>query len=366
MRVTVADLRDVLEEAFPAQWAEPWDRVGLLAGDPAAEVRGVLVTLDPTVESVSRAVDVGANVLLTHHPAFLEAPERPLPGSPKGGGALFAALHSQVSLLCAHTNLDRAPRGADSLPEALGLPDGEPLESSLQPVSHITVYGPAESEADIASAMSAAGAGRIGEYRESAFSSAGVGSYRVPQDGEPYQGMPGEHSHTSESRLEMVCDPAAAAAVVARAAAAHPYEEPLVVVTPGHIARGAARMGRVTGIDPVTLAHLAGSVGTRLGCVPRVWGTPERTISRVATATGSGGSLIADALRVKADVLVTGEVRYHDALDAMTAGLAIIEAGHDMTEWPLVPVLADAVRTTAGIDPARVVVDEPARRWWTP
>jgi len=63
-----------------------------------------------------------------------------------------------------------------------------------------------------------------------------------------------------------------------------------------------------------------------------------------------------------ADVLFGGEVRYHDALDAVGNGLAIIEAGHDATEWPLVRVLADVTRTVLG---ESGVVEEPAHAgWW--
>ena len=86
-------------------------------------------------------------------------------------------------------------------------------------------------------------------------------------------------------------------------------------------------------------------------------------MERIAVANGSAGSLIGDALR-SADTLVAGEVRYHDALTASAKGLAIIEAGHDATEWPIVRVLADAVReVAAGVVP--VTEETPACGWWT-
>ncbi len=81
---------------------------------------------------------------------------------------------------------------------------------------------------------------------------------------------------------------------------------------------------------------------------------------RVAVGNGSAGSLVPDALRA-ADVLVAGEVRYHDALSAVAGGLSIIEAGHDATEWPLVGILARLIRES-GIE----VIEEPAATgWWT-
>ena len=77
--------------------------------------------------------------------------------------------------------------------------------------------------------------------------------------------------------------------------------------------------------------------------------TPTTPLARVATATGSAGSLVGDALATGAQALVAGEVRYHDALDAVESGLAIIELGHDVSEWPLVGLLADAVRAHPGL-----------------
>src|SRR5512145_2263389 len=73
--VTVGALASALERRLPAQWAEEWDRVGLVIGDPKARATGVLVTLDATAEAVQRAVQRGASVLVTHHPPYLDVPE---------------------------------------------------------------------------------------------------------------------------------------------------------------------------------------------------------------------------------------------------------------------------------------------------
>jgi putative NIF3 family GTP cyclohydrolase 1 type 2 len=86
----------------------------------------------------------------------------------------------------------------------------------------------------------------------------------------------------------------------------------------------------------------------------------------VACGTGSAGSLIGDALAAGAQALIGGEVRYHDALEALEAGLAVVELGHDVTEWPLVRLLEDAVRSVTQID-QRTVHTLPAKPgWWTP
>ncbi len=362
--VDVRRIVEAIHEAFPAHWAEPWDKVGLLCGDPSAQVTGVFVSLDPTAETIARALAAGANVVATHHPAFLES-QAPIAGRGSRGIAWEAARHG-VSLIAAHTNLDRAPSGATALGEALGLPLGEPLERSMQSLTHIAVFVPSDSADSVRVAMTLAGAGRIGEYQGCSFTAEGTGRFVPLAGASPCIGTIATPSQVSEERIEAVCDPTQSDSVVARIVDAHPYEEPLIVVTPVKIARGSARLGRICDVAPCDLRDIVEQVAFRLDCAPRVWGAAGSKISRVATASGSAGGLLPDAIAASADVLIAGEVRYHDALEAVAQRVCVIEVGHDVSEWPLVPVLADAIRKAPGLDSASVTVDSPTRRWWLP
>jgi dinuclear metal center YbgI/SA1388 family protein len=364
MSTRVADVVRAVHEAFPPDWAEPWDVVGLLAGDPDASVDRVFVSLDPTLQTLDRAIDAGAQVLLTHHPSFLKPAERLVPAA---AGVSFAAVAAGVALVAAHTNLDRAPAGASVLPGMIGLTECTPLEDPALPVALVTVFVPASHEVQVAEAMAAAGAGRIGDYRQCSFSASGTARFTPTPASDPYVGSAGEPSMAGEVRLEMVAPPGKAAAVRAAARVSHPYEEPLIVVTDATIARGEARMGRVGRLPArVALDAFAHTVAGAFGVVPRVWGARDSSIEVVATATGSAGSLVPAAMRSGADVLLAGEVRYHDAQAARESGLCVIEIGHDVSEWPLVPVLAEAARSASGLDPEMVLVDEPGAAWWTP
>jgi putative NIF3 family GTP cyclohydrolase 1 type 2 len=368
---TVADLVATLLDAFPSQWAEPWDRVGLLAGDPAALAGPVLVSLDASLGSLARAREAGARTLLTHHPAYLEPP---LP-TPDFGPArvVFEAVRDGIALVNCHTNLDRAPAGADALPLAAGLRIVDTLESSSQPMDLVTVYVPADAAEAVTAAMAAAGAGRLGEYDECSFSGGGVGRFSPREGARPQAGEPAAAPHAvgagltaPESRVEMVAPHGRGAGVAAAAQAVHPYEEPLIVTSEVVIARHTARLGRLAEpMRSLTLQELAGQVGAALTSTPRFWGDPDLPIGLIATASGSGGGMVRDALAAGASVLLTGELRYHDAVNALEAGLALIEAGHDATEWPLVPVLAGVAARTAGMKREDVTMDERPIQWRT-
>lgn len=365
--VSVSDIERAVAQAFPIEWAEEWDRVGLLAGDPRREVTGVVLALDPTREAVARTIELGANVLVTHHPAFLKTPDWLTPGR-GAAGIIFAALDGGVALVNAHTNLDRAPAAGLLLPNALGLEPMRPVERSTMPMSLVTVFAPQAAAESIIAAMAGAGAGRVGEYRDCSFTSPdGTGTFTPPASANPSAGTAGQESSAVEVRIEMVAPRSRARGVVGAARGAHPYEEPLIVVADVEIGRSSARMGMLTRApEGLTLQDLATRARSVFGITPVVWGNPEYLLTRIVTATGSAGSLIGDVLASGAQALVAGEVRYHDALDAVEMGLAVLELGHDVSEWPLVDLLADAVRTTPGLDPADVHVLPATPGWWTP
>jgi hypothetical protein len=231
------------------------------------------------------------------------------------------------------------------------------------------VFVPAEAVENVIVAMTGAGAGRIGDYERCSFAAEGVGRFTPPSGAAPYSGTPGAASSAPEQRVEMVAPRARVKGVVAAAVSAHPYEEPLVTVGDVVVARNAARLGmlsEVTGESQLTLGEFVDRAASAFSVTPRVWGNPSMLVSRCATSTGSAGALIGDALAGGAQVLVAGEVRYHDALDALGSGLAVVELGHDVSEWPLVGLLEAVVRAVPRRDQQTVHTLPAAAGWWTP
>ena len=112
---------------------------------------------------------------------------------------------------------------------------------------------------------------------------------------------------------------------------------------------GGRAMGRVGDLpEAMLLQEVARVLGDSLPSpAVRFCGAPDRRVQRVAVLGGSGMSAVPDALAVGADVLVTGDVRHHAALDALDLGLAIVDAGHHATEAAAMPAFARRV-TDAG------------------
>lgn len=107
---TLADVLAVLEGAYPLDWAEDWDRAGLVLGDRRGEVSRVLLAVDPTLAVAREAADSGAELLITHHPLLLKGASF-LPEDSGKGAVVAALLRSGTALWCGHTNVDRSSRG---------------------------------------------------------------------------------------------------------------------------------------------------------------------------------------------------------------------------------------------------------------
>jgi dinuclear metal center YbgI/SA1388 family protein len=126
--VPLADVLAALDARYDPALAEPWDAVGLVCGDPAEPVRRVLFAVDPTSDVVDEALEIGADLLVTHHPLLL-TPVHGVPADDPKGRLVHRLVRGGAALFVAHTNADRAAVFGvnDALAGALGLIDGVPL-----------------------------------------------------------------------------------------------------------------------------------------------------------------------------------------------------------------------------------------------
>jgi len=124
---TLADVVDLLHAWYPPETAGSFDAVGLVAGDPSAEVAKVMFAVDPTIEVAREAVEWGADLLVVHHPLFLTPVSSVAATTPKGR-TLHTLTSGGCALLTAHTNADQASAGvSEALAHALGLRDLAPI-----------------------------------------------------------------------------------------------------------------------------------------------------------------------------------------------------------------------------------------------
>lgn len=124
---TVADLVAAMERRYPPAWAQDWDRVGLVLGEPEAPVRRVLCVVDCVPETVAEALAQQADLIVAHHPLLLRGVSSVAPTTYKGR-IVHDLIRNGVALYVAHTNADAANPGvSDALAARLGLRALRPL-----------------------------------------------------------------------------------------------------------------------------------------------------------------------------------------------------------------------------------------------
>jgi dinuclear metal center YbgI/SA1388 family protein len=115
--------------------------------------------------------------------------------------------------------------------------------------------------------------------------------------------------------------------------------------------------------SPRTVDQLAEELAELTGSAVRVYGSGDAQAKTVVTATGSGGARIVEAQLAGADLLISGEFGYHSALAAVESSLNLIELGHDVSELPLVEILAEVVRSEKLLDEGVLHIEDRARIW---
>lgn len=352
MPLRLRDVTGLLDEMYPQAWAADWDAVGLVCGDPDQEVRRVMFAVDPVPAVVEEALAWGADLIVVHHPLLLTPVSSVAADSPKGR-TLHRLVREGCALFTAHTNADAPGDGVnESLALALGIvdpaviaPEGDGDASAR--VDKIVTFAPHEDAGRIRDAMTAAGAGRIGDYDSCTFTVAGEGRFRPLDGATPAVGRVGEVEVVAESRIEAVVPRDRRDAVVAALRAVHPYEEPaydvLELVTPpqGRPARGHGRIGRLA--EPTTLRGFAEQVRRALPESPhgvRVAGDPDRPVETVAVTSGAGDFLLDTVLGTGADVYLTSDLRHHRAGEFLEhGGPSLVDVAHWSAEWTWLPVV---------------------------
>ncbi|WP_019146215.1 Nif3-like dinuclear metal center hexameric protein [Aeromicrobium massiliense] len=345
---SLRDVVAVLDELYDPAWADDWDAVGTVAGDPDAEVRRVLLAVDPVQAVADEAVTGGYDLLVTHHPLYLKGVTSVAATTPKGR-VVHTLVRGGVALHTCHTNAD-APRFgvSESMALALGLTDVRALDPDpAEALDTWTVFVPAGDADRVLAAMHEAGAGALGDYDSAAFVSEGTGQFRPLDGADPHTGEVGRLEKVAEKRLDVVA-PARLRERVRRALLeAHPYEEvayDVVETAPRpDPQRGSGRIGTLA--ESMTLRELADHVGRSLPAhhsAHRVAGDPDREIRTVALCGGSGDFLLGRADAAGADVYVTSDLRHHPVSEHLErpGACAVIDVPHWAAEWTWLPVAA--------------------------
>jgi len=343
---TVADVADSLERFAPVATAAEWDNVGLILGEMAAKAERILVCLTITPQVVAEAVREKTDLIVSHHPVLFHGAKKLTDATPEGR-LLLPLLKAGIGVYSPHTAFDNCSGGInDTLAESFGLQSIKPLRATEAPGEFkLVVFVPEKEIGAVSEAMFRAGAGRIGNYEQCSFRIPGTGTFFGTDSTNPAIGEKGKLETVQEIRLEVVVPNSKLNAVIAAMRDKHSYEEPAFDAYPlkSKPNGGEGRIGQLA--EPKSIAQFAEVV--KASCNAHsvsIVGDAAKPIRSVAVACGAAGEFLKDAIRAKADVFVTGEMRFHDLLAAEESGIAVVLTGHYTSERPGIEKLAERLQ----------------------
>jgi dinuclear metal center YbgI/SA1388 family protein len=329
-------LRDVcsyLEDLAPLALQESYDNSGLQVGDPGMELSGILVALDVSEPVLLEAEKLGFNLVLSHHPVIFGG-LKSITGRNASERMVRLAIEKGIAIYSGHTNFDAITGGVNtSLAHRLGLTDQRILEPMSGTLRKVVVFVPHGQLDQVRQAMFDAGGGYLGAYDSCSFNLEGTGTFRGGEDSNPFAGKAGVFHQEPETRLEIIVPVSGLGRLIRAMNDAHPYEEvaydvyPLENADPG---RGSGMIGRLE--HPMDEEVFMGFLKDRTrASVIRHSALRGRPVEKVALCGGSGSFLLGRARAAGADVLVTGDVKYHQFSEA-EGSLVVMDIGHFESE----------------------------------
>lgn len=330
------DLKEILsalEQLAPKSFQEGYDNSGLIVGSKETEVNKVLFCLDSTEAVVDEAIEIGAELIVAHHPIIFSG-LKSLTGKNYIERTILKAIKNDLAIYAIHTNLDNVSSGVNKeLANRIGLKHTQILSPKGELMKKLVFFCPTAEAEKVRKAIFEAGAGHIGEYDSCAFQVEGAGSFRASDTANPHVGEKGELHYEKELRIETVVPKHLESKVVQAMIAAHPYEEVAYdlydLALPWNTV-GSGMWGKLPqAMNPNEFLSLL-KKKLNVPCIRHTELLGDQ-IETVALCGGSGSFLLNAAKAVKADIFVTADFKYHQFFDA-EEDIIIADVGHYESE----------------------------------
>ncbi|HOE38881.1 MAG TPA: Nif3-like dinuclear metal center hexameric protein [Bacteroidales bacterium] len=329
----IKDIINSFEEFAPLSLQEEYDNSGLQVGNLEKEISGILISLDVTSEVVQEAIDHNCNFIIAHHPLIFNK-LRKITGSDDIEKSIILAIKNDISIYCTHTNFDKVNQGVSyKICEKIGLKNLKILSPEKNILEKIAVFVPTSHADIVRNSMFEAGAGQIGNYDNCSYNLQGEGSFRASNNSNPFVGQIGETHFEKEVRIETIYPKYLRNKILQAILKSHPYEEvayDIYKLENPHNNVGLGMIGEleqeVAEIDFLKLLKEKFN-----STIIKHSEFLNKKIKKVAVCGGSGAFLINTAKSSKADVFVSGDIKFHDYFLAEKQ-ILIADIGHFESE----------------------------------
>jgi dinuclear metal center YbgI/SA1388 family protein len=323
----------LLDQWAPTTYAEDFDNVGLLVGNPNSICTGILIAHDVLENVVEEAIERGMNLIVGFHPIIFSGLKK-LNEKTYVERVVAKAIKNDIALYALHTALDNHQYGVShALAKNLGLKNIEILVPQSQTLKQLRVYVPKDAAESLLEKLYQAGAGKVGNYAECSFTTTGTGTFKGNADAKPFIGNIENREKVEEAQLNLVFHKHLEQKIFRSLFEHHPYEEIAYEIYPLENLDRSIGMGCIGELDfEIPTKAFLELLSRKLDIQFLRHSTlGKQKIKKVAVLGGSGSFAIPHAINAGADAFVTGDMKYHDFFKTENK-ILLVDAGHYETE----------------------------------
>lgn len=329
----IKEILSVLEEMAPLAYAEEFDNVGLLLGNPETEVTGILVCHDALENVIEEAIDKECNLVVCFHPIIFSGLKK-ITGKNYVERTAIKAIKNDIAIYAVHTALDNHKHGVNKIfCDALGLINTKILVPKQNFIRKLITYTVPENAEKVRSALFEAGAGTIGNYDHCSFNSEGFSTYKGNEESNPVIGEKGRLTTGQEIKIEVIFEKYLEGKILRALFSNHIYEEVAYEVYDIQNTHQNIGLGMIGELQvPLKEKDFLLFVKEKMQ-VPAIRHTQftGKPVKKVAVLGGSGSFAIQNAIRAGAHVFLTADLKYHNFYEAENK-LILADIGHFESE----------------------------------
>ncbi|WP_185851127.1 Nif3-like dinuclear metal center hexameric protein [Blattabacterium cuenoti] len=333
MKILVKHIAEKLEIFAPIEYAESYDKIGLIVGSYDQEVKKIMITLDLTEEVFSESMDKKCNLIISFHPILFK-PIKSLIGNNYSERVLISALKNNISVYVIHTNLDVIWDGTHSyISKLLKLTKEEVLFPKEGSIKKLTTYVPYSYSEKVRNALFNAGAGNISNYSHCSYNVDGYGTFMGNDKTKPFLGKKGYFHMEKEMCINVIFPTHKLHSIKHALFNSHPYEEVSYEIYKIENINPYLGIGRIGLLEEEMneydfLHYLKRKMS--LSCMRHSIFT-GKNIKNVSIIAGSGSFGIEKSIEMKADVFISSDFKYHDFFKS-NQQILIVDIGHYESE----------------------------------
>lgn len=325
---------------------EKWDNSGVQIIIDSEEIGKILLSLDITENVVDFAIKKNCNLIISHHPLFFSG-IKSINYRKSSGQIIIKAIQNNINIISLHTNMDKSVEGlADYFCKKINLKNIKPLSSKLfHSLYKVVTFIPEDFLDEFLTFFQKANIEVFKNYSSCSFYNKGTGTFYPTSSANPFLGEKEKLNKVDEIRIEITAEEENVYNFVEDIKKVHPYEIPVIdtylLKTKGELKGALGRIGDLE--NKITLKDFLLQLKKvfNIGNLRYIAENSNKTVRKIAVCPGSGMSLINDVLNANVDVYITGDVKYHEALDAEANEVSIIDLGHFNSEFIFTELMYD-------------------------